>query len=230
MNTETMIFNRNEPVFGQGFEQPSQELIKNTLGLHNASLEDALKYGGDLTRQAIGSMDLTMTKKYITVDTKVHMLLPNMCPAIPGWHTDGVPRGTSLDPTAKAQPNIQSQEVLDGSIFHLLVTGESCLTQFIKERNFELEVPSDPDTRLYKMVNEQVTEKVKNGELTAYDMPSCTPVMWDWWEMHTGVPAKKHEWRFLIRVTESDHIKPKTDLRDIIRTQQQGYMPMNFGW
>jgi len=70
MNTEKMIFNRNEPVFGQAIEQPSQELIKNTLGLHNASLEDALKYGGELTRQAIGSMNLTMSRKYITVDTR----------------------------------------------------------------------------------------------------------------------------------------------------------------
>jgi len=230
VNTEKMMFNRNEPVFGKAIEQPSQELIKNTLGLHNASLEDALKYGGELTRQAIGSMNLTMSRKYITVDTKIHMLVPNMCPAIGGWHNDGVPRGEQLDPNAKSKPNIQSQEELDSSIFHLLVTGDSCLTQFIKERDIELDVPAVPDTSLYRMMNEQVTEKVKNGELTSYEMPSCTPVMWDWWELHTGVPAKKHEWRFLIRVTESDHIKPKTDLRDIIRIQQQGYMPIGFGW
>ncbi|MDA2738417.1 hypothetical protein PDQ75_25010 [Bacillus cereus group sp. Bc015] len=228
--TEQMLFNRNEPIFGKAIEQPSQELIKNTLGLHNASLEDALKYGGELTRQAIGSMNLTFSKKYITVDTKIHMLLPNMCPAIPGWHTDGVPRGVELDPTSKGKPNIQSQETLDSPIFHLLVTGESCLTQFIKERDVILNVPKEPDTILYKMVSQQVQEKVKNGELTSYEAPSCTPVMWDWWELHTGVPAKKHEWRFLIRVTESDIVKPKTDLREIIRTQQQGYMPLDFGW
>ncbi|WP_369523788.1 hypothetical protein [Bacillus altitudinis] len=230
LETTKIMFNRNEPVFGKGFEQPSQELIKNTLGLHNASLVDAVKYGGELTRQAIGSMNLTMSKKYITVDTKIHMLLPNMCPAIVGWHNDGVPRGNSLDPSVKDKPNIHAQEDMDGSIFHLLVTGESCLTQFIKERDVVLDVPKEPDTRLYSMLSGQVSGLVESGELTAYDMPSCTPVMWDWWELHTGVPAKKHEWRFLIRVTESDHIKPKTDLRDIIRTQQQGYMPVTFGW
>jgi hypothetical protein len=225
-----MLFNRSGLLFGNPIEQPSQELIKNTLGLHNASLEDALKYGGDLTRSAIGAMNLTMKKKYIIVDTKIHMLMPGMCPAIPGWHTDGVPRGNTLDPTAKQAPNIQSQEQMDSPVFHLLVTGESCLTQFIRERNYELEVPKTPDTKLYKMISKQVNEKVKNRELTSFEAPSCTPVMWDWWEIHTGVPAKKHEWRFLIRVTESDIQKPKTDLRDIIRNQQQGYMPMDFGW
>lgn len=225
-----MLFNRNEPVFGKSIEQPSQELVKNTLSLHNASLEDALKYGGELTRSALGAMNLTMKKKHVIVDTKVHMLIPGMCPAIPGWHTDGVPRGVELDPTAKKAPNIHAQEVMDSPIFHLLVTGESCLTQFIKERNFELEVPAIPDSKLYQMVSKQVNQKVSSGELTTYEAPTCTPVMWDWWEVHTGIPAKHHEWRFLIRVTESDIQKPKQELRDIIRTQQQGYMPMEFGW
>lgn len=225
-----MRFNRTVPIIGKSIETPSQELIKNTLGLHNASLDDALKYGGDLTRSAIAAMDLQMSKKHIIVDTKVHMLLPGMCPAIPGWHTDGVPRGSSLDPLAKKDPNIQAQEELDSPIFHLLVTGESCLTQFVKERDFELDVPEQPDSSLYKMVTEQVARKVEQKELTAYEAPSCTAIMWDWWEIHTGMPAKKHEWRFLIRVTESDIQAPKTDIREVIRTQQQAYMPMNFGW
>lgn len=225
-----MLFNRSNPAFGKAIEQPSEELVKNTLGLHNASLEDALKYGGELTRAAIGAMNLQLTKKNIIVDTKIHMLLPGMCPAIPGWHTDGVPRGNSLDPTVKQAPNIHAQEEMDSPIFHLLVTGESCLTSFIKERNFKLEVPNEPSTKLYQTVSKQVNEKVKTGELTSYEAPSCVPIMWDWWEIHTGIPAKKHEWRFLIRVTESDIQEPKTDLRDIIRTQQQGYMPMEFGW
>lgn len=224
------IFNRNKPIFGKAIEQPSQELVKNTLGLHNASLDDALKYGGELTRAAISAMDITFSKKNIIVDTKIHMLLPGMCPAIPGWHNDGVPRGSSLDPAAKQKPNIHAQEEMNSPIFHLLVTGESCLTQFIKERGFEIDVPESPSTKLYQMMSSQVNDKIASGELTPYEAPSCTPVMWDWWEVHTGVPAKQHEWRFLIRVTETDIQEPKTDLRDIIRTQQQGYMPMEFGW
>src|SRR5699024_10819373 len=177
-------FNRNKPLIGRTIEQPSQELIKNTLGLHNASLDDAIKYGGELTRAAIGAMDLTFSKKNIIVDTKIHMLLPGMCPAIPGWHSDGVPRGNSLDPTVKQEPNIRAQEEMDSPIFHLLVTGNSCLTEFINERDVELEVPNKPDSKLYRMVSQQVNDKLKSGELTKYEAPSCTSIMWDWWELH----------------------------------------------
>ena len=225
-----MLFNRNEVKTGGSIEQPSQELVKNTLGLHNASLDDALKYGGELTRAALGAMNLKHDKKNIVVDTKIHMLLPGMCPAIPGWHTDGVPRGEDLDPTAKADPNIHAQETMDSPHYHLLVTGESCLTSFIEERGVDLVVPDEPSTELYKMISGQVNDAVADGDLTFYEMPTCTAVEWDWWDLHTGNAAKFHEWRFLIRVTESDHIEPKTDLRDIIRTQQQAYMPMEFGW
>lgn len=225
-----MRFNRSPIKYGRTIEQPSEEMIKNTLGLHNASLDDALKYGGELTRLAIGAMDLTFSKKNIIVDTKIHMLVPGMSPALPGWHTDGVPRGTSLDPTAKQVPDMHAQEYMDSPIFHLLVTGESCLTNFIDQGDIKLYVPYDPSPNLYKGISSQVRKKVDNGELKTFEAPSCRAISWDWWELHTGVPAKNHEWRFLIRVTESNIQTPKKDLRDIIRIQQQGYMPMEFGW
>lgn len=229
-NMSKILFNRTPVEFGRQINQPSDELIKNTPALHNASLDDAIKYGGDLTRDAISAMDLTHSKKHIIVDTKVHMLMPTFSPALSGWHTDGVPRGKDLNPTARKAPNIQVQEELDASIFHLLVTGKGCLTKFIKEENFELQVPDVPDSKLYTMINQQVSDKVKNGELTEYEMPTCTPVKWDWWDLHSGQSAKAHEWRFLIRVTETDLHEPNTELRDIIRTQQQVYLPSNFGW
>ncbi|MDF3254979.1 hypothetical protein [Bacillus velezensis] len=225
-----MTFNRNPITFGKTVEQPSQELIKNTPALHNASLEDALKFGGELTRQAIGTMDLTFSKKHIIVDTKVHMLMPAFSPALSGWHSDGVPRGAELNPTVRKAPNIQAQENMDASIFHLFVTGQGCLTQFLDQSNIELEVPDTPDSKLYSMLNQQVTQGLAEGKYTATDIPSCTAVKWDWWDLHTAQPAKEHEWRFLIRVTETDLHEPKTDLRDIIRTQQQVYLPHNFGW
>jgi hypothetical protein len=88
-------------------------------------------------------------------------------------------------------------------------------------------VPEEPDVA-HMLVNKQV--RCKGKELTEIEIPSCTAVKWDWWDLHTAQPAKAHEWRFLIRVTETDLHEPKTDLRDIIRTQQQVYLPSNFGW
>lgn len=155
------------------------------------------------------------------------MLMPGFYPAIPGWHTDGVPRGKELNPTVKGVPNIQAQEEMDTTRFHLLVTGEGCLTNFIDEK-VTLKVPDKPNTNLYKMISDQVKER--EDELKVIEAPSCTAVEFDWWELHTGVKAKKHEWRYLIRVTETDHFAPQTDLRKIIRTQQQVYAPESYGW
>lgn len=221
-----MKFNRNPILYGKSIEHPSEELVKNTASLWNASLDDALKYGGELTRAAIGALDLKFDRKYIIVDTKVHMLMPNFYPAIPNWHTDGVPRGSELKPEVKATPNIYAQESMSDTRFHLLVTGTSCLTQFVESLNVEIEVPSEPTNDLYKVIGQAVEEQ----ELAHITIPSCTAVEFDWWSIHRGVRAQKHEWRFLIRVAETDHMEPQMDLRKIIRTQQQVYVPEQFAW
>lgn len=231
METTKFLFNR-KPInvgYARAIEQPDIDTLKNTPALWNASLEDALKYGGELTKAAIGSMNLRFDRKYIVVDTKIHMLMPGMCPAIPNWHTDGCPRGAELRPEAKADPNIFAQEEMSESRFHLLVTGTGCLTEFITTP-VELYVPSEPSTELYKMVNNQVRMLAAGNELDVFTAPTCTPIEFGWYDIHRGVQATKHEWRYLIRVTETDHMEPQTDLRKIIRTQQQVYVPQDFGW
>lgn len=87
-----MKFNRNKVIFGNKIDKPSQDEIKNTQGLWNASFEDAIRFGGDLTRSALQAMNIRGDRKHIVVDVKTHMLMPGMIPAIPGWHTDGVDR------------------------------------------------------------------------------------------------------------------------------------------
>lgn len=223
-------FNRNPLQIGGTIDAPTMDEVKNTFGLWNASLDDALRYGGDLTKAAISAMNLRHDRKYVIVDTKIHMLMPEMCPAIPSWHTDGVPRGVELNPASKGDPNILAQETMDAPRFHLLVTGEGCLTEFLNENNVDFEIDEDYGTSLYSQMNRQVNEKLAKGEVTSTPVPSNTAVEFDWWDMHTGTWASKHEWRYLIRVTETNHIPPQTDLRNIIRTQQNVYVKENFGW
>jgi hypothetical protein len=225
-----VLFNRNPFVYGNSIEQPSVEVIKNTPQLWNASLDDALKYGGELTKAAIGAMNLKFDRKHVIVDTKVHMLMPGFFPAIPSWHTDGVPRGTELRPDAKGAPNIYAQQDMSSSHFHLLVTGDGCLTEFINQP-LNLDCPAEPTTDLYKVISENVQELTTlYGVDIITPMPSCQVLEWDWWNIHRGIKAKKHEWRYLIRVTETDHMQPQTDLRQILRTQIQVYVPESFGW
>lgn len=219
-------FNRTPLVTGSSIEDPSDEVIKNTLALWNCDLDTAVKYGGDLTRAALGAMNLRGDRKNIIVDTKTHMLMPGFYPGIPGWHTDGVPRGPERNPGAKADPDIFAQDEMEDEKprFHLLVTGDVCPTKFATTSDMFLKVTTDAS--LYKVISEQMKEKTFVSLQTA---PS-TVYEWDWWQLHTAQAAKTHGWRFLIRVTETDHMEPQTDLNKIIRTQQQVYVPEAFGW
>ncbi|MGX4995842.1 hypothetical protein [Enterobacter hormaechei] len=224
-----MKFNRGEVQFGNKIEKPSQDDIKNTQGLWNASFDDAFRFGGDVTRAALQAMNLRGDKKYIVVDVKTHMLMPGMIPAIPGWHTDGVPRGgKSLSP-AEGAPHIHMQEGTESPRYHLLVVGGDCPTKFIASRNINLVTENLPN--LYAGISSQVCEMDNKGLLDTYDAPDGQVVEWDWWELHTAQQARAPGWRYLIRVTETDYLEPQKDLRLVLRNQQQVYLPTEkFGW
>lgn len=229
MNTQ---FNRGQVKLGRKMEKPSQNDIKNTQGLWSASVEDAIKFGGDVTRAAIQAMDFSGDYKNIVVDVKTHMLMPGMIPAIPGWHTDGVPRGGTMSP-AGGVPDISMQEGQRSPKYHLIVTGGDCPTKFLTARNVELLVPDEPSSDLYSWISSQVEKKTRWGtpDLGVYDSPDAQVMEWDWWEIHSAQRARAPGWRYLIRVTESDYLEPQKDLRLVLRNQQQVYLPTEiFGW
>lgn len=175
-------------------------------------------------------MNLRGDRKYIIVDTKVHLLMPGWVPAIPGWHTDGVPRGEDMNPAGKGEPNLRAQ--LEGKVsaprYHLLVTGEHCPTRFLNQPvEFDLDLDAGKD--LYREMSRQMRDLVNDGAETMVSPPS-TVVEWDWWNVHTAQQATGRGWRYLIRVTETDHIAPRTDPNDFIRTQNQVFAPLDFGW
>lgn len=155
-----------------------------------------------------------------------------MYPSIPGWHTDGVPLGADLNPAAKGFPNLEAQDA--GNIreprYHLLVTGEMSRTEFLTEP-LDLDLPSTPD--LYREMTRKVDEYLKGKPADLWpvlNVPSCEVVEWDWWNIHRAEPATKSGFRSLIRATETDHIVPRTEPRDLIRMQTQVYVPTDFGW
>ena len=223
------LFNRNPLVHAGSIAQPTTDEIKTTFGLWNASYDDAIKFGGDVTREALRAMNLRHDRKNIVVDTKVHMLMPGFSPAIPGWHTDGAPRDKNKNPQGKDVPSLEDQENEPRpNRYHILVTGTGCLTRFIS-RPIELDL-KDKNYDLYADMSNQIQALVKDNKIDSVEMPSCRVVEFDWWDIHTGVIATKHEWRYLIRVCESDFYEPQQDLRKVIRLQSQVYSPDNFGW
>lgn len=225
-----VIFNRNPLVKGKVIWQPDTLDIKNTFSLWNASYEDAIRYGGDITRNALQAMNLRHDRKNIIVDTKVHMLMPGWSPAIPGWHTDGAPRDASKNPQGKGVPDTFAQEE-DGRYnrYHILVTGQGCLTQYIN-RSMSVSIPDQPSYEVYSIMSKEIQKRVKEDPSIVSSFDSCTVYEFDWWNIHTGIIATKSEWRYLIRVCESDYYEPRKDLREVIRMQSQIYSPTDFGW
>lgn len=225
-----VLFNRQPLVQAKTIAQPSALDLKSTFGLWNASLDDAIRYGGDVTRDAIQAMNLRFDRKHIVVDTKVHMLMPGWSPAILGWHTDGAPRDANKNPQGKGEPDTFAQEGDDRfNRYHILVTGTGCLTQYLN-KPLSVPIPSEPSGAVYSEMSQFVQAHVKDHPEDVSTFPTCTVMEFDWWDIHTGVIATKNEWRYLIRVCETDYYEPRKDLREVIRLQSQIYSPVNFGW
>lgn len=225
-----ITFNRTDPVLGRSIPTPSQDQIEEIPNIRQASVEDAIEHGGPVLAATLSAMNLRGDRRHIIVDTKVHLLMPGWIPAIPGWHTDGVPRGAQMDPAGKGEPNLAAQA--DGRVtsprYHLLVTGEHCPTRFLSGP-INLDIPLDVGADLYKVMTAQVGAAVAAGHPT-FTTPDSTVVEWDWWNVHTAQQASGRGWRLLVRVTETDHIPPRVDPRDFIRRQSMVFAPLDFGW
>lgn len=229
MNTIPVQFCRNPIIKSGTIEQPTFNQIKNTFGLWNASYDDAIKYGGDITRQAIRCMNIQHDRKNIIVDTKIHMLMPGWSPSILGWHCDGAPRDKSNNPNGLEPPDTFALENLRANRYHIMVTGTGCLTQYIN-RPIYVDIPVSPSQEVYAIMSKYIQKYIQQYPEIVSTFDSCGIYQFDWWSIHTGVLATKKEWRYLIRVCESDYYEPRKDLREIIRLQSQIYSPMDFGW
>lgn len=210
-----------------GMRWTGEPEIMATPGMLNASLQDAVMYGGDVVRDALSSCPLVGNRKHTIVDVKVHMLMEGMVPAIPGWHTDGVPRHESGSPSGPLLPDLSRQENRNSPVHHLLVAGCDAPTVFVENRDVLLDVPCEATSDLYAHVTKAMNSR---DDLTRMEIPMGEWWTWDWWELHSAQPSREKGWRVLIRVTESDFVKPKDDLRDVIRTHQQAYIQGEFGW
>lgn len=156
--------------------------------------------------------------KYISVDTRTHMLMPGMYPCIPGWHCDDFYRPDGGQPDLnKVLPAKHLGLVLDD--------GSGSFTDYLTTPA-ELPAPEELNTKdpVYGKYNaliegkpELVRKSVKSGELAVFG-----PL-----DFHRGVPATGRGWRFFMRATGSDHREPKNEMR----TQTQVYLTDPFyGW
>jgi len=198
----------------------SSNLVKNIPMLFSANLDFAYRNGGAYTKEFINHLsDDFFYSKNLIIDSRVHMLMPDYYPCIPGWHHDDVPRSRE-----DGQPNYVNPEY-HAKHCMMLVNGDIAPTEFaIGEAEFpEIE----KGKVIYKEWHPIVHEKIEAGELKAVSAPSDTLIYFDDHTWHRGTRAVKAGWRFFIRATINTGRKPVNE----IRQQVQVYVdPIHLGW
>lgn len=192
------------------------EVVKDEPMFFSCSRGFAYEKGGPITRAFIDAIELGWDD--CIIDSRVHMLMPNWYPAIPGYHHDDVPRSTLT-----GQPNYETPEYYAEHVMSL-VNGDVCPTDFaIGTATFD-EVNG---RKTYDGWNEAVNNHINEGNLTKVAAPSNQMIYFDWQTWHTGTKAAKNGWRWFARASRNT----KRPIKNEIRRQVQVYLekPME-GW
>lgn len=197
---------------GHSLDNYPDELIKKETMLFSADKNFALKHGGYLTKTFLESIDFDQHDWII--DSRVHMLMPEWYPCIPGWHHDDIPRHKH-----NGQPNYDNPEYKSDHI--MMVVGSTSHTEFI---NCETELPEVTNGTIYRVWDEFIEREYSHN---IYKVRSGEIIDFTWQDFHRGVAADKTCWRFFIRASKNTDRKPKNE----VRNQVQVYLsPLNLGW
>lgn len=196
-----------------------KEVIKDEPMFFNSDLNFAWKNGGPITRAFLQNVPTPDWADDPVFDSRVHMLMPNWYPCIPGWHHDDVPRSTST-----GQPNYDTPEYKS---WHLtgLVNAEICPTEFLLGK---IEVPEPDISRvIYEDWDKAITEKyclkdtISNKSIV-YKAESGRYIEFNCDTFHQGTKAVKDGWRWFGRLSKNTD-RQKT-MTNEIRRQAQVYL------
>lgn len=216
---QTMWFNQPQDLtFGPVLDlQPGQNDIRTLPMFFRADLEMVRRQGGPFLRHALERLPLSGRFKYLSIDTRTHMLMPKWYACIPGWHCDDFHRGPD------GQPDLENVAAKAPMMHHSVVFGNTAFTEYAVEP-LDLpaprELPNPEDRPLYSLYHQLIEKRqpavraVQSGEVVTFG-----PLVF-----HRGVPATRAAWRYFLRATESDHWHPVNE----IRTQTQVYLTDEF--
>ncbi len=188
----------------------SDEVIKNEPMFFNCDLEFAYKNGGVITKQFIEKLPSKWKDCNPVVDSRVHMLMKDWYPCIPGWHHDDVPRSTTTGQPNYITPEYHSEHLLG------LVNADVCPTRFITT---PVEV-SAPDVN--KTIYEQWHKEIEAQKYESYETESGLMYEFDCNTFHSGQKAVKNGWRWFIRL--SRNTDRQNNITNEIRKQVQVYL------
>lgn len=189
--------------------------------LFSASIEFARAQGGLLTSRALEEAVKLVPRRagyYQVIDTRCHMLMPGMVPAIPGWHCDTVPRPHGQQPDlAQAHGGINVHATVTIATPDL----EGARTEFVGEKIAMGPALIDKN-RVWGSVDREVnalsnlhTVQVDHGVLAAFSETV----------LHRATAATHRGWRFFFRLSNM-----RTPPKNQIRRQTQVYFEGGQGW
>jgi hypothetical protein len=237
---ETMRFNENVK-FGTMLPSdciPDQKEIRHIPQFYRASADYAYRLGGPVVRKFIDLLPLDTRFKYVSIDSRIHMLMPGWMPCIGGWHCDDFYRPQATPNVAAfspVQPDLQGIVRDDKySKHHALVIGDMAPTEFITTP-FNMEIPIiKPHQNLYAVMDKWIEDRMPDiSDASYFPILGSTfikpgqIVSFDCFDFHRGTVAQSSGWRMFMRATESNHWEPQ----DEIRTQTQVYLEsFHAGW
>lgn len=133
----------------------------------------------------------------VIIDSKVHMLMENQLPCIPGWHFDEIDR-------------VDGKIDLENNTFKthwmcVLDFGTGSLTRFVdKSESFSM-------IKNYAQLNGIIESTL--SERRIYAVENNALYEFDCYDAHEGVKAKGNGWRYFIRATAGSKRKVTNEVR-----------------
>lgn len=173
------------PVKIKKVKPPSEQELESQLSFKYSSYNFALQNSTEGVRKIINSVRLSGEYKYTVVDVKVVSLKKGEFPCLPGWHTD-----CTLDPHHKTKPETH----------HIYIYGADCRTRFLAD-------PLSIDLS-NKNLKKEICTSVEKQELKEISIEEGYIYRYNRFSIHAPSQAGKSGTRLLVRVTETDLIRP----------------------
>lgn len=216
-----MLFNSQVKNRGSFLVDYSKEEISNEPMFYRASLDFAYKNGGEITRDFIELMPHDWYGCPVTIDSRVHMLMPGWYPCIPGMHHDDIPRTRRDGQPDYENPGYNAKHLIG------LVNAEIAPTEFALGE-IDLEIPPEGQL-IYRDWHPNIMQAIADGKMESYKAKSGIMYEFDNYSFHQGTAAVSSGWRWFIRVSKDTD--RALNCKNEIRKQTQVYMenPME-GW
>ena len=154
-----------------------------------ADLKCAIKASSGKVARLLESIPIGGMHKHSLVDIKIAQMTAGQWPCVPGWHTD-----CTLNVNHHTKPDVH----------RIIVSGAGCRTRFIDEP-ISIEAREDP----YDYIQEQIDKLMPK----TIDLEENTVYRYERDGLHTCMPAMKDGPRILIRVTETDLVRPNNNFK-----------------